>query len=168
MPDPAPRSLLNIDQTLIRSVEHVFRTMVRQPATLSETTTTYDGSRLGHQDQVIASVGFVGVASGLLYLRMAEPFARVIAGQVLKMSELELIAEGPDTVKDAIGELTNMLAGTFKNTLCDLGYRCRLTLPTIVRGDHVNITAVKEASRQVFYFEAMGKPFVVDLQVKIE
>lgn len=168
MPDPAPRSLLNIDQTLIRSVEHVFRTMVRHPIALAETTSSYDPSRIGAGEQVIASVGFVGVASGLLYLRMTDRFARTVAGQVLKMTDLELIAEGPDTVKDAIGELTNMLAGTFKNTLCDQGYRCRLTLPTIVRGEHVNVVAVKEATRQVFYFETQGMPVVVDLQVKLE
>lgn len=167
MADQVPNSVLNIDQTLVRSVEHVFRTMARQTISLSETTTSFDNTRLP-SEQVIASVGFVGVATGLLYLRMGEPFARTIASQVLKMTEMEMMAEGPDTVKDAIGELTNMLAGTFKNILCDLGYRCRLTLPTIMRGDHVNIVAVKEASRQVFYFECQGSPVVVDLQVKFE
>src|SRR5690606_7660885 len=142
-------------------------TMVRQTISLTETTTSYDNTRL-EGEQVIASVGFVGVASGLLYLRMSDPFARVVAGQVLKMTELEMMAEGPDTVKDAVGELTNMLSGTFKNILCDLGYRCRLTLPSFVRGDRGSIVSVKEATRQVFYFQCQDKPVVVDLQVKLE
>ena len=82
------------------------------------------------------------------------------------MTHAETRAEGPDAVKDAMGEVTNMTAGGFKNVLCDLGHLCMLTLPTILRGSNVTLSAVKAAERHVFRFERAGVPVVVDLQFK--
>jgi chemotaxis protein CheX len=75
---------------------------------------------------------------------------------------------GPEAVKDAMGEITNMAVGGFKNALCDLGYSCKLTLPTIVRGNNVVVAAVKAATRHVFQFACEGHRIIADVQVKLE
>jgi chemotaxis protein CheX len=118
--------------------------------------------------QIFGSVGFVGDASGLIYLCFTEAFAKDLTGRILGMSPAEVEMNGSEVVTDAIGEVTNMTVGGFKNTLCDLGHACKLTLPTIVRGQHLSVAAIKSATRHVFHFESAGHRLVADIQIKLE
>ncbi len=118
--------------------------------------------------QIIGNVGFAGEANGIVYLCFTEPFALHAAGLMLGMSPGEIEMHGPDVVKDAIGEITNMTAGGFKNQLCDMGMPCKLTLPTIVRGSKLSVAAIKAAHRHVFELKCDGHTFVADIQMKAE
>ncbi len=69
-------------------------------------------------------------------------------------------------VKDVVGEITNMIVGGFKNALCDLGFPCKLTLPTIVRGDRLAIATLKSATRHIFRFDCSGHRLIADIQLK--
>ena len=42
--------------------------------------------------------------------------------------------EVDDTVKDAIGEVCNMLAGTWKGKVPELASRCDLSVPAVITG----------------------------------
>jgi len=119
----------------------------------------------GAPQLVIGSVSFVGNINGTVYLVFPELFSRQAAAYVLGMSDAEVDSEGPGIIKDVIGELTNMTVGGFKNTLADLGYPCRLTLPVILRGHHVTVAASKTAQRQIFHFESDGHRIAADLQM---
>ena len=118
--------------------------------------------------QVMGNVGFVGEINGIVYLCMSDEFAVYAVGEILGMSPAEIEFEGPDVLKDAIGEVTNMTVGGFKNALCDVGFPCKLTLPTIVRGLDLKAGAIKGASRHIFRFECSGRPLVADIQIKME
>jgi len=61
-----------------------------------------------------------------------------------------------------------MVVGGFKNTLCDLGFPCKLTLPAIVRGHKLSIAAIKAATRHVFQFDYLGHRLVADVQIKLD
>jgi len=156
-----------VQDAIVRAVQNVCRTMLRQDAVL--TASTAEGAT-GPEGtfQILSSVGFAGVASGMVYLCLSDDFALTATAQILGMSPAEVEMHGPDVLKDAIGEVTNMTAGGFKNELCDLGFPCKLTLPTILRGHNLTVASVKSAARHVFTFDCKGHRLVVDIQLKFD
>ncbi len=160
-----------IQDSIVKAVQNVSRTMLRREALLVEATvadTTGNSlSSLGTAPYVIGNVGFAGDANGLVYLCFTDEFARHAAGHILGMSAAEIEIHGHEVVKDVVGEITNMTTGGFKNALCDFGFPCKLSLPTIVRGDHLSIAAIKSASRGIFHFTCGAYRLMADVQVKM-
>lgn len=157
-----------IHDSIIRAIESVFKTMVGQEIAFIEKTDTPAAAHPDCPSQIFGNVGFVGDASGLIYLCLTEAFAQDLTGRILGMSPAEVEMSGTEVVTDAIGEVTNMTVGGFKNTLCDLGHACKLTLPTIVRGQNISVAAIKSATRHVFHFDSAGHRLVADIQMKLE
>ncbi|HEV2446040.1 MAG TPA: chemotaxis protein CheX [Candidatus Sulfopaludibacter sp.] len=106
------------------SVEEVFHLMlgadcVRDP-----------GSLAAEPESVTAVVGFGGALSGACVFRSSGSAAREIAGRMTGMS----FAEVDDTVKDAMGEICNMLAGAWKGKVPELAAHCGLSVPAVITG----------------------------------
>lgn len=122
---------------------------------------------LDSNEPVIASaVGFIGTVNGVLYLYFSDSVATKIACSFLGMDRAELEEEGPETVSDTLGELANVSVGTFKNKMCDKGYNCRLTIPSILRGQHFTIESTSSVLRKVYRFQYDDSIFAVDLLMK--
>jgi chemotaxis protein CheX len=155
-----------LDKTVLKTMNHVFPVLVKTNARLVECAEHMDTGISGEGPQVMGCVGFLGDVDGFIHLRLSEEFAYVVAGLILGMSPDEIKAEGFDLVKDSLGELTNMYVGNFKNCVCDLGYPCKLTLPTIMRGSRLVVPTAKGASRRIYHFEVVGHSMFVDLQLK--
>jgi chemotaxis protein CheX len=168
MSESAPLSAESIDAMVVKAMRHVFQTMVNQDASLVEKSAAYVAPADFAADQILGTVGFVGDLNGLIYIRLDAHFARATAGRVLGMSGSEIAEGGNDLLKDTIGELTNMMVGTFKNGFCDLGYPCKLTLPTIIFGHHPAIPLAKGTIRTIYRFDVAGHAFFVDLQLKLD
>jgi len=163
MPSTAITETLVTD-AMVKSIRRVFKTMAGIELAFTGRVDQWDRTQAG--PVVVGCVGFAGAMDGLIYMALPESCALDTTARILGMTREETMAEGPDAVKDAIGEVTNMTAGGFKNVLCDLGHLCMLTLPTILRGSNVSFAAVKAAERHIFRFECDGVPIVVDLQMK--
>lgn len=159
-----------IQDSIIKAVQNVCRTMIKREASL--TTAISDGAAgdslagITGTSHIIGSVGFAGEANGLVYLCFTEEFARSAAGQILGMSPAEIELHGYEVVKDVVGEITNMTTGGFKNALSDCGFPCKLSLPTIIRAERVSISAIKSATRGIFHFSCGPHKFIADVQVK--
>lgn len=154
-----------IQDAITHAVQNVCKTMLQWDANLRNRT---NQAAETSAYQLISNVGFVGDANGVVYLCLSEDFARHATGKMLGMSSGELEKQGLVAVKDALAEITNMMAGGFKNRLCDIGYPCKLTLPTILRGLNLQVSAIKSATRHIFEFECQGHKFVADIQIKAE
>lgn len=116
---------------------------------------------------IVGSVGFTGEANGMVYLYMEQDLAAQIAAGITGMSAAELLApDGFEIVRDVVGEITNMTVGTFKNGICDLGFQCKVTLPTVLRGSQLQVETVSNAQRWTFDFEVKGRPLVADLFIQ--
>ena len=168
MPDRASLTPELLDKTVRQAIDHVFPILVKTNARFVDCADHIDASILGDGAQIMGCVGFLGEIDGFIHLRFTEEFAYVAAGMILGMSAEEIKAEGFELVKDSLGELTNMSVGNFKNCLCDLGYPCKLTLPTMVRGTHLVVPTAKGATRRIYHFEVAGHPLLADLQLKVE
>ncbi len=121
---------------------------------------------LGSKDPlVVGSIGFVGEANGVVYIYMHQQVAFKIAAAMTGMEESEVAGEF-DIVKDVVGEISNMAIGGFKNGICDMGFNCRVTLPTVLRGSQMEVDSVQSASRDTFHFDFEGQPVVMDLFIQ--
>ena len=161
--------------TMNRAVQDVFRTMLGKNATLVHGTGATDSNGqpwkhpVEHDNsglQVVGTVGFIGDISGLIYLYLNADFAKFVASNMLGMSLAEVEEGGDEVVNDAIGELTNMTVGSFKNGLCDSGYPCRLTIPSIVRGSNFVIEPISSATRHVYYFQCEEHRVIADVLIR--
>ena len=75
------------------------------------------------------SIGFAGKVTGHVYLRMSSATARAIAAGILGLRPEELTDN--DEIRDAAGELLNIMTGNFKSNLCDAGLDCKLQPPRV-------------------------------------
>ncbi len=161
-----------IREYITRAVSDVFKTMLgRVPTFVGSTPQPTDSAapitpNNNRQLYVVGTVGFIGEVNGLIYLYLEEPFARLCTCQLLGMSEPELEAAGDEVINDAIGEMTNMTVGGFKNGLCDAGYPCKLTIPSILRGSNFSIEPISSATRHTYNFDSGGHKVVADILLK--
>ena len=151
-------------ETITRAVQEVFKTMLGQSATHSPMTAEETKVALDLvTPHVVSTVGFIGSINGLIYLYMDVKFAAKCAGNLLGMNDQEIAEAGEEAVNDAIGELTNMTVGTFKNQLSDKGFPCKLTIPSIMRGSNFQIEPISSATRRTYRFLIAGQPLIADL-----
>jgi chemotaxis protein CheX len=81
-------------------------------------------------ESVTAVVGFGGVFTGACVLRCGVRSAcRIASG--LTGGHFDVV---DDTVKDAIGEIANMVAGTWKGRAPELAAHCDLSVPAVITG----------------------------------
>lgn len=119
------------------------------------------------QPQVVGTVGFIGEMNGLIYFYLPADFARLCTCHLLGMTEAEVIEAGDEVINDAIGELTNMGVGSFKNALCDAGFPCKLTIPSILRGSNFSVEPISSAERFIYRFKCGDHRVVTDILLKV-
>ena len=106
---------------------------------------------------ISGSIGLSGKVNGVVYTAFSPSLGQMVAEKILGGSA------GEQDVNDVIAELTNMFTGNLKSQLCDAGYNCTLTIPSVVRGDKISISA-KTASISVsnsFTVEGCPEPLVL-------
>ncbi len=176
MPTAAEINEPLIREYITRAVGDVFKTMLgRESAFVSATVQAHDdgmsapapGPANGMTPYVVGTVGFLGDVNGLIYLYLDEPFSRLCTCHLLGMTDRELDEAGDEVINDAIGELTNMTVGSFKNGLCDAGFPCKLTIPSILRGSNFSIEPVSTATRHTYTYESAGHKVVAEILLKI-
>ena len=161
-----------IREYIIRAIGDVFKTMLgRVPALVGSVPQPNGGAvpstpNTERHLYVVGTVGFIGEVNGLVYLYLEESFARLCTCHLLGMTDPELTEAGDEVINDAIGELTNMTVGGFKNGLCDAGYPCKLTIPSILRGSNFSIEPISSATRHTYTFDSGGHKVVTDILLK--
>jgi chemotaxis protein CheX len=162
---PPPINDALIEKSISLAMNNVFRTMLKREAVFVEKTTAEAIHAAGTEFHVLGNVAFVGEACGIVYLCLTDSFAAHAVHHMLGSCGGDVDLADHDLIKDVIGELTNMTVGGFKNALCDLGYPCKLTLPTIVRGKSVKVACLKSSVRHIFVFDCAGHKIVADIQL---
>ncbi|OIR15018.1 hypothetical protein GALL_41360 [mine drainage metagenome] len=157
-----------IQDCLVKGMSSVFQVMLRLDLKFVRRESPESATVPESDSQIIGNVGFGGKINGIVYLAMSEDLARTLACHMLGLQPQELAEHGSDAVTDALGEITNMAVGGFKNTIADMGYPCKLTVPTIVRGQNLTISSIKGATRYVYTFECAGAPITADLHMQEE
>ncbi len=117
--------------------------------------------------QLTAMVGFAGVYMGLAAIHVTQTFARRVAAAMTGMEEKKLTAED---VRDALGEIANMIAGRFKS---QLSIRLQLTdqvfeqsVPSVISGEDFETHAVTDAPSYLMAFDTDNDKFYVEMAMK--
>ncbi len=134
-------------KNLDASVEEVFQLM------LGANCRRQDGALEPEPDWVTAVVGFGGVLSGACLFRSGGAAARRVAARMTGMEFSDI----DDTVKDGIGELCNMLAGSWKSKVPELAAHCGLSVPAVITGHDykLHVQAPEFRLRHVYEFDGV-------------
>jgi chemotaxis protein CheX len=114
-------------EELVKATEEVFETMVFKKLS---TGAPIDGDALRPRSNVVGLVGFGGTLSGLVAFYSTKEAADEIAGSMLGMPAAEVNGE----MADAIGEVTNMIAGGFRLKLAERGETLAISIPSVTIG----------------------------------
>ena len=149
-----------IEKLTSQAVQEVFESMVSMQMSC-EAPLAPGGDPGG---QIIGAVGFIGEANGVICLGAGLGFVKVITSRMLGIPESEVNEE--DMVNDAIGELSNMVAGYVKSHLFDGGRRCTLTIPSIVRGQGLSVASPSNVERAILGFQNGDHHMVAEILLK--
>jgi chemotaxis protein CheX len=142
--------------TLTGVTKEVFETMVFRNLT-SET--PIEGQALRPPSNVVGTVGFVGSKKGLVAFYSTLEGARNIAGAMLGMEPADVNGE----MADAIGEITNMIAGSFRTRMATEGQTWAISVPTVTIGSDFYITAHVTGRRVLIPFKMEADEIFVEL-----
>lgn len=127
-----PNSALFIE-TINHYVPEVLQTMVGLSATPGKGVENYpQPSKL---NGVTGAIGLSGKVNGIVYTAYSENLGKHVTEKILGGSASE------QDISDVIAELTNMITGNLKSRLCDLGFNCALSIPSVMRGDGITVSA---------------------------
>ncbi|MEN6623015.1 MAG: chemotaxis protein CheX [Smithella sp.] len=104
-------------------------------------------------------IGLTGSAAGSLALSFSE-------GAILKIVSNMLGEEIKDIngdIKDAVGEITNMVSGVARKNLEAEGFYVQAAIPTVVSGKDHSIAHVMGGPSLIIPFEINEGAFVVDI-----
>jgi chemotaxis protein CheX len=159
-PTQPPDSQDDLQRIIRSSAISVFGTMLSYQVALDPLAE----AEFSGQPHVAGAVGLTGAYTGMIYLFCTATFARRVTSDLLGLGEADI--DGEEIVNDAIGELTNMLAGRVKSELAATRKDCMLTIPSVVRGVDFNVAPVKRAARCLVALRCNGGPVVVEALIK--
>jgi len=147
----------SLEKYITESVLEVFATMIFIEIT--------PGAPLTGRDDTIDSnltsmIGLAGDLRGVLAVHCPEEAAKGITGAMLGM-DLDKVDED---VKDAIGEITNMVAGGLKTALLSEGTEIELAIPTTAVGKSIRTSGFTGASRFIIPFTTPVGNFGIELR----
>lgn len=109
-------------------------------------------------DSVSGLVGLAGNYRGMLAIHVPNAVAMSITSKFLFME----IEEIDDDVKDAIGELANMLAGSVKSMLTETGSGLKLAIPSAISGTEYEVECLSDAEGVIVPFSMDEGEFLVE------
>jgi chemotaxis protein CheX len=137
----------------------VFRTLTRGEVIEGEPSAPADPAAVVGTVKVVGSVGFAGSTSGLVTFHSAMPAAREITAAMLGMAPDEVNGEVPD----AIGEITNMIAGSFRTRMARDGDAWAISVPTVTVGSDFRVRALSCRHRARLAFRMGDSEVYVEL-----
>lgn len=108
-----------------------------------------------------AMVGLAGQVCGILSVRCTMTSASLMASKMLGIDP----ADVGEQVWDAIGEMSNMIAGNFKNKITGLGDGCMLSVPTVITGADFSMHSLADAPPFEARLAFSGQVISVTLEV---
>ena len=113
--------------------------------------------------EIVAFIGLSGGSVGMVGVYSSSSLARRIAGAMLA-TELPV---GDDEVRDAFGEVANIIAGNIATFLCDRGETIQLSLPSVIVGKSL-VTSILNTipPRRATKFSVSGEELYVELALR--
>lgn len=111
------------------------------------------------KSNITSMIGLGGGLKGLLAVHCPSSVAKKITSGFLGMD----VEEIDDDVKDAIGEIANMVAGNLKISFAAIDVNIELAIPTSIVGDSFYVSGIADSTRIVVPFLMDNETFWVEL-----
>jgi chemotaxis protein CheX len=147
-------------KSLIKDVQDVFVNMVgvedlmHLPIQIDVTT--------HFKDCLTAMVGLAGTYNGLVSVHLPWQLAISFTSLMLGMEVTEI----DDDVNDAMGEIANMIAGSFKQHLSKGGSDVQLSTPSVVNGSDYMVSSGSNLENITLKFATDEEWFMVSLSIE--
>jgi len=148
---------LELEKSLVNAILEVFASMIFieiEPQAATEE------SVADFQPNISSIIGLAGDLKGILAIHCPENVALEITSAMLGM-EVEALDED---VKDAIGEIANMVAGGLKVALSEEDKKIEIAIPTTVIGRSIRTAGLSGAERIMIPFISPTGRFGVELR----
>jgi chemotaxis protein CheX len=145
----------DLAKRLIKDVREVFSTMLGMEDLLH--LPIQIDPVIHFSDCVTAMVGLAGTYNGLISLHVPQSLALGFTSSMLGME----VSEIDDDVRDALGEITNMIAGSFKQHLSRGGADIKLSIPSVVNGNEYTVSSVSNLDNLTLRFATDEEWFMV-------
>ncbi|HIJ95202.1 MAG TPA: chemotaxis protein CheX [Desulfuromonadales bacterium] len=151
---------LQLTEALIKDVQDVFSTMLG----VDDITPIPVQTELPHPgcDCLTAMVGLVGRYNGLVCIKLPLPLALAFTSLMLDMEVTEI----NDDVHDAMGEIANMIGGSFKQHLSRAGDDVKLSTPSVVCGSDYTVSAGSKMDDFTLYLKAGQEMFAISVTIE--
>lgn len=146
----------NIGKEIISGTQDVFSTMLMVDL---ESDAVIENQKVDIQSNLTSMIGLGGGIRGLLAVHCPASVAKAITGAFLGMDVDEL----NDDVKDAIGEIANMVAGNLKVSYTKIDINVELAIPTSIVGESFYVSGVIGSTRIIVPFKMADDTFWVEL-----
>jgi chemotaxis protein CheX len=147
---------LSLVDVLVGSTTDVFDTMVFRRLVARDTVWGFETRSGG---QIVGTVGFAGSSTGLVAFH-----ATLAAAAEITEAMLGTPTDGAsDAAVDAIGEVTNMIAGAFRTRMARPGDAWAITVPTVTVGSDFYIKPITTGERAVVAFAMDEHELYVEL-----
>ncbi len=150
----------NLASFLRSATQEVFETMLSMELGERDDVNSLPGGAI----QVVGSVSMAGAVSGTVNIYVSDMFAKVITADMLGMALEEV--ESDEEIHDVVGELSNMIGGDLKSRLCDAGFDCSLSIPSITSGKDFHIESKGWAVNEQVFFEYQDHIALIEAFIK--
>ena len=147
----ATASLVDV---LVGATTDVFETMIFRQLQAKDTVW---GHAARPKSQIVGTVGFAGSSTGLVAFHTSVDAAKDITGAMLGM---EMDEEG---LPDAVGEVTNMIAGAFRTRMAAFQDAWAISVPTVTIGSDFYIKPISTGDRVIVAFAMDAHEIFVEL-----
>jgi chemotaxis protein CheX len=110
-------------------------------------------------ESVTAVVGFCGMLTGACIFRAGRAEAMEMAGRMTGMEFTTV----DDIVKDAMGEICNILAGAWKGKVPELAANCGLSVPAVITGRDYHLHVLSPEFRLIHSYRFENSNFAVTI-----
>lgn len=143
---------MNFSDKVIAATSEVFETMIMMDLTPGE---PIEDAKMVWPRNVSGIMGLTGDFRGMLGIHCPTEVALAITSALLGMD----LDEIDEDVKDAIGEVTNMVSGGIKTLLAEEGTDLDVSIPTLISGESYKVNCLSDANRVIIPFETTSGKF---------
>ena len=110
------------------------------------------------KDCITSMVGIAGTFNGVVSINIPRTLSKTIASQMLGLE----ITEVNEDVFDALGEIANMVGGSFKHHFETEGHQVNLSVPSVISGNEYVMSVGPSTDTLSIMFEYNQENFIVN------
>jgi chemotaxis protein CheX len=110
---------------------------------------------------ITSMVGLAGQLCGVLSVRSSKDSAALMTSKMLGAETQKDSQE----VRDAFGEICNMVAGNFKNKISGLGEGCLPSVPTVITGNDYTLHSIADTPPLEVALQFENHALIISLEV---